>query len=230
MSSTGSEYVAASVVGQRAMSAIHMIVEMFGFIRITQQEPGVSALALSTAFPAADTSWMQRAATFFENHAMGHGQMGPASPLHYREAEPVPDSSLYALPHAVPVPFDGTGYEDGPREYHSQRSGMYGTSGPFIPRLELPVAVMIDNQAASSILRNVMLSTKIKHVLIRFHCFRGWVCAGYLVPVYINTLLNLVDIFTKPLPGLKDKVRVIISMIESFVDVIRPHPSGAGDS
>ncbi|KAK3265451.1 hypothetical protein CYMTET_25865 [Cymbomonas tetramitiformis] len=186
MSSTGSEYVAASVVGQRAMSAIHMIVEMFGFIRITQQEPGVSALALSTAFPAADTSWMQRAATFFENHAMGHGQMGPASPLHYQEAEPVPDSSL----------------------------------------LELPVAVMIDNQAASSILRNVMLSTKIKHVLIRFHCFRGWVCAGYLVPVYINTLLNLADIFTKPLPGLKDKVRVIISMIESFMDVIRPHPSG----
>ncbi|KAK3250039.1 hypothetical protein CYMTET_40540, partial [Cymbomonas tetramitiformis] len=230
MSSTGSEYVAASVVGQRAMSAIHMIVEMFGFIRITQQEPGVSALALSTAFPAADTSWMQRAAAFFENHAMGHGQMGPASPLHYREAEPVPDSSLYALPHAVPVPYDGTGYEDGPREYHSQRSGMYGTSGPFIPRLELPVAVMIDNQAASSILRNVMLSTKIKHVLIRFHCFRGWVCAGYLVPVYINTLLNLADIFTKPLPGLKDKVRVIISMIESFMDVIRPHPSGAGDS
>ncbi|KAK3235228.1 hypothetical protein CYMTET_54554 [Cymbomonas tetramitiformis] len=204
--------------------------EMFGFIRIAQQEPGVSALALSTAFPAADTSWMQRAATFFENHAMGHGQMGPASPIHYREAEPVPDSSLYALPHAVPVPFDGTGYEDGPREYHSQRSGMYGTSGPFIPRLELPVAVMIDNQAASSILRNVMLSTKIKHVLIRFHCFRGWVCAGYLVPVYINTLLNLADIFTKPLPGLKDKVRVIISMIESFMDVIRPHPSGAGDS
>ncbi|KAK3288349.1 hypothetical protein CYMTET_4173 [Cymbomonas tetramitiformis] len=230
MSSTGSEYVVASVVGQRAMSAIHMIVEMFGFIRITQQEPGVSALALSTAFPAADISWMQRAATFFENHAVGHGQMGPASPLHYREAAPVPDSSLYALPHAVPVSFDGAGYEDGPREYHSQRSGMYGTSGPFIPRLELPVAVMIDNQAASSILRNVMLSTKVKHVLIRFHCFRGWVCAGYLVPVYINTLLNLADIFTKPLPGLKDKVRVIISMIESFMDVIRPRPSGAGDS
>eukprot|EP00854_Cymbomonas_tetramitiformis_P034249 gene34249-biopygen22402 len=178
---------------------------------------------------------MQRAATFFENHAMGYGQMGPASPLHYREAEPLTDSSLYALPlylmHAVPVPFDGTGYEDGPREFHSQRSGMYGTSGPFIPRLELPVAAMIDNQAASSILRNSMLSTKIKHVLIRFHCFRGWVRAGYLASVYINTLLNLADIFTKPLPGIKDKVRVIIiGMIESFMDVIRPHPSGAGDS
>ena len=144
--------------------------------------------------------------------------------------QPLTDSSLYALPHAVPVPFDGTGYEDGPREYHSQRSSMYDTSGPFIPRLELPVTVMIDNQAASSILRNVMLSTRIKHVLIRFHCFRGWVCAGYLVPVYVNTLLNLADIFTKPLPGLKDKVRVIISMIESFMDVVRPHPSGAGDS
>ncbi|KAK3284595.1 hypothetical protein CYMTET_7764 [Cymbomonas tetramitiformis] len=110
MSSTGSEYVAASVVGQRDMSVLHMLVEMFGSIRIAQQEP-VSACATATSYPASDSDWMQRAARFFEDHAPGVGQHGPPSPLLPRDTLPIPsaETRLHALPHADSVPRDGTG-------------------------------------------------------------------------------------------------------------------------
>ncbi|KAK3263351.1 hypothetical protein CYMTET_27835 [Cymbomonas tetramitiformis] len=133
MSSTGSEYVAASVTGQRSMSVLHMLVEMFGSIRIAQQEP-VSACATATSYPTSDSDWMQRAARFFEDHALGVGQHGPPSP-------------------PVPVYLDAT------------RSRMYEGTAPFIPRVELPACVMIDNTACSSTIGNAMLSPKVKHVV-----------------------------------------------------------------
>ncbi|KAK3284483.1 hypothetical protein CYMTET_7870 [Cymbomonas tetramitiformis] len=125
MSSTGSEYVVASVVGQRAMSVLHMLVEMFGSIRIAQQEP-VSACATATSYPASDSDWMQRAARFFEDHALGVDQLGPPSPLLPRDTSPMPsaESRLHALPHADSVPTDGTGYCQGPVHFHATRSRM----------------------------------------------------------------------------------------------------------
>ncbi|KAK3236323.1 hypothetical protein CYMTET_53532 [Cymbomonas tetramitiformis] len=107
---------------------------------------------------------------------------------------------------------------------------MYKGTAPFIPRVELPACVMIDNTACSSIIGNVMLSPKVKHVVVRFHCVRGRVRAGFLSPIYINTTRNLADIFTKPLAGFKDKVQQIISMISDYMDIIRPHPSGVGNA
>ena len=50
---------------------------------------------------------------------------------------------------------------------------------------------------------------------------------SYLSPVHVDTKLNLADIFTKPLPATKDKVMVIVGMIEPYMDTARPHPSGA---
>ncbi len=50
-----------------------------------------------------------------------------------------------------------------------------------------------------------MLSPKVKHVMIRFHRVRGWARAGYLLPVRIDTKLNLADLFTKPLPYVRER-------------------------
>ncbi|KAK3264990.1 hypothetical protein CYMTET_26299, partial [Cymbomonas tetramitiformis] len=54
MSSTGSEYVAASVVGQRAMSTIHMVMEIFGHVTIARQIP--SACVAITKPPTTDAT------------------------------------------------------------------------------------------------------------------------------------------------------------------------------
>ncbi|KAK3284482.1 hypothetical protein CYMTET_7869 [Cymbomonas tetramitiformis] len=90
---------------------------------------------------------------------------------------------------------------------------------------------MIDNTACSSIIGNAMLSPKVKHVVVRFHCVWGWVRAEFLSPIYINTTRNLGDISTKPLAGFKDKVQqIMISMISDYMDIIRPHPNGVGNA
>jgi len=230
MSSTGSEYVAASVVGQKAMTFIHMLTEVFGHIRIAQQQPlTAAAVTTSSAHPVPDGTWQQRAAEFFERHAMGYGQFGPDSPLlpgsYARDGSGPVEGN--ALPHAAEVASDGSGCTEGPAAYHAMRSGMYAAGTHILPRLELPVPVMIDNTACISILGNVMQSPKVKHVMVRFHCVRGWVRAGYLSPIYINTKKNLADLFTKPLAAMKEKVMIIVDMIADYMDVTRPHPAGA---
>ncbi|KAK3286845.1 hypothetical protein CYMTET_5620, partial [Cymbomonas tetramitiformis] len=144
------------------MTIIHMLAEIFGHIRIAQQKPvPAAAMATSTASGPPDNTWQQRAAEFFEKHAMGYGQSGPDSPL-----LPGPVGSTHgpvvgnALPHAEDVPCDGSECTDGPAAYHVYRSGMYAAGTDVLPRLELPVPLMIDNTACQSILENVMQSPK----------------------------------------------------------------------
>ncbi|KAK3282825.1 hypothetical protein CYMTET_9450 [Cymbomonas tetramitiformis] len=225
MASTGSEYVAASVVGQKAVAIIHMRTELFGTIRIAQQQSlSAVAMTISTATKPPDGTWQQRALPSSSRTMpwATKGQSGLDSPL-------LPGS--VGSPHGPAVrnafwdvPSDGSECTDGPAAYHAYSSGMYiaDTDIP-LPRLELPIPLMIDNTACQTILGNVMQPPKVKHVSVRFHCVWGWVRAGYLSQIHVDTTINLAEIFTKPLAAIHAKVMVIVGMGETF----RPHPSGA---
>ncbi|KAK3277322.1 hypothetical protein CYMTET_14660 [Cymbomonas tetramitiformis] len=115
---------------RRGMSILHMLIEMFGtIIRIAQQQVLTAApMATATTTPPTDHTWQQRATRFFEEHALGYGQIGPSSPLQFSDSGESTSQQPgtvqpYVLPHADVVPPSGTGYEDGPAAYHATRSG-----------------------------------------------------------------------------------------------------------
>ncbi|KAK3268187.1 hypothetical protein CYMTET_23298 [Cymbomonas tetramitiformis] len=54
------------------MSILHMLIEMFRTIRIAQQQVlTAAAMVTATTTPPTDHTWQQRAARFFEEHALG---------------------------------------------------------------------------------------------------------------------------------------------------------------
>ncbi|KAK3239427.1 hypothetical protein CYMTET_50647 [Cymbomonas tetramitiformis] len=63
----------------------------------------------------------------------------------------------------------------------------------------------------------------------------GWgftVCGAgfgrYLSPVHVDTKINLAVLFTKPLVAMRDRIFLIRTMVESYIDVFRLHPGGVG--
>lgn len=58
-----------------------------------------------------------------------------------------------------------------------------------------------DNQGCLANLRNPILSKYVKHIDVAYHSVREWVMRGLFSPWYVNTLKNVADKFTKPLPG-----------------------------
>ena len=60
--------------------------------------------------------------------------------------------------------------------------------------------IFLDNQAAISIVHHLQYHAHKKHINIAYHFLRDLVKCGTLNIVYINTMYNLVDLFTKRLP------------------------------
>jgi hypothetical protein len=60
--------------------------------------------------------------------------------------------------------------------------------------------IFSDNQAAIAIAHHPKFHTRTKHIDITYHFLRDLVKSGTLNLVYVNTHLNLADLFTKGLP------------------------------
>ena len=64
-------------------------------------------------------------------------------------------------------------------------------------KLESPVVIGIDNQAAIALAKNPVLHEKTKHIDTRHHFIRQAVKEGLIRLQYINTGDNIADILTK---------------------------------
>lgn len=71
-----------------------------------------------------------------------------------------------------------------------------------------------DNQAAINFSKSTIENHRTKHIDVKFHFIRGLVLENLFSLEYVNTKLNLADIFTKPLPkvGLKGVVQKIFKV------------------
>ena len=64
-----------------------------------------------------------------------------------------------------------------------------------------PLAINVDNQAARDLSYNPEFHQRTKHIDRRHFYVREMVEAGKITVPYVNTVDNLADFFTKPLPG-----------------------------
>ena len=81
-------------------------------------------------------------------------------------------------------------------------------------RVELPVEVNEDNQGTIQLAKNPIISTRSKHIDIRYHLIRDVLRQGYITIKYCPTDQMDADIMTKPLPKdtfIKFKQRLKIS-------------------
>jgi hypothetical protein len=60
--------------------------------------------------------------------------------------------------------------------------------------------IFTDNQAAISISHHPEFHSRTKHIDIAYHFLRDLIANGTLDTIYVNTLENLADLFTKGLP------------------------------
>jgi len=77
-----------------------------------------------------------------------------------------------------------------------------------------PISIFCDSTSAISIPKNLMMHSKTKHIVIKFHFLREQVTYKNTKLEYIGTKEQIADIFTKPLPREKfeylwQKLRVI---------------------
>jgi hypothetical protein len=65
-------------------------------------------------------------------------------------------------------------------------------------RIDLPPPVVyVDNQSAIALAKNPVAHNRTKHIDIRYYFLRQHVMEGHIRLVYVPTLENLADIFTK---------------------------------
>jgi hypothetical protein len=64
----------------------------------------------------------------------------------------------------------------------------------------VPIRVLVDNQAAIGIACNHGYSARAKHIDLRVHFVRDHIDAGHIVVKYIASAEQLADFLTKPLP------------------------------
>jgi hypothetical protein len=60
-----------------------------------------------------------------------------------------------------------------------------------------PTTLYGDNDACTAFMKNPVLHGRMKHIDIAYHTVKDWTAAGYIVPVRIDTALNIADGFTK---------------------------------
>ena len=66
-----------------------------------------------------------------------------------------------------------------------------------------PPALMVDNQPAITLAKNLVLHDWSKHFDVKFHFFRDYVDEGQIVIEFVETGRQLVDVLTKPLGRLR---------------------------
>ncbi|KAK3275332.1 hypothetical protein CYMTET_16530 [Cymbomonas tetramitiformis] len=106
-----------------------------------------------------------------------------------------------------------------PVDYQNMRSTEYLPASATCPRLELPVPLLLDNDACRSIAENIPLSQKIKHVLVRFHMLRDFVRLGWIICWRVPSEKNLADPYTKPVPPTKNTVPYFNMLFDSYMDM-----------
>ena len=62
-----------------------------------------------------------------------------------------------------------------------------------------PPALMVDNQPAIALAKNLVLHDRSKHIDIKFHFLRDCVDGGQIVIEFVETARQLADVLTKPL-------------------------------
>ena len=67
----------------------------------------------------------------------------------------------------------------------------------------LPTQMRGDNQAAIMLLNNQKFHKRTKHIMVKISYLQEQVKEGAVIWHYINTLENIADLFTKPLPRAK---------------------------
>eukprot|EP00253_Pinus_taeda_P006164 PITA_06164 len=67
-------------------------------------------------------------------------------------------------------------------------------------KFDEPIPIFCDNTSAISISKNLLMHSKTKHILIKYHFVREQVAKTNIKLEYLGTKEQIVDIFTKPLP------------------------------
>jgi hypothetical protein len=62
------------------------------------------------------------------------------------------------------------------------------------------IPIYCDNKSATSILKNPVMHSKMKHIPIKYHFLREQVAEKNIRVEYVGTKEQVADIFTKPLP------------------------------
>ncbi|KAK3237248.1 hypothetical protein CYMTET_52657 [Cymbomonas tetramitiformis] len=97
---------------------------------------------------------------------------------------------------------------------------IYNTLTEFFPSAE-PITINVDNSAVQTLVTQRALSSKLKHIAVRYHAVRNW-WQGPLrkfTPVWIPTDDNQSDIFTKALPITKHGVPIIDKFTARLLDI-----------
>ena len=66
-----------------------------------------------------------------------------------------------------------------------------------------PPALMVDNQPAIALTKNLVLHDRSKHIDVKFHFLRDYVDGGQIVIKFVETGQQLADVLTKPLGRLR---------------------------
>eukprot|EP00253_Pinus_taeda_P027319 PITA_27319 len=67
-------------------------------------------------------------------------------------------------------------------------------------KFDEPIPIFCDNTRTISMSKNLVMHSKMKHILIKYHFFREQVAENNNKLEYVGTEEKIVDIFTKPLP------------------------------
>jgi len=81
-----------------------------------------------------------------------------------------------------------------------------------------PISILCDNTSAINISKNLVMHSKTRHILIKYHFLREQVTKQNVKMEYINTKKQIVDIFTKLLP------REVFEYVKQKMGVV-PMPS-----
>ncbi|KAK3281091.1 hypothetical protein CYMTET_11095 [Cymbomonas tetramitiformis] len=97
---------------------------------------------------------------------------------------------------------------------------IYNTLTEFFPSAE-PITINLDNSAVQTLVTQRALSSKLKHIAVRYHAVRNW-CQGPLMKftmVWIPTDDNQAGVFTKALPTTKHGVPIIDKSTARLLDI-----------
>ena len=78
-----------------------------------------------------------------------------------------------------------------------------------------PPTLMVDNQPAIALAKNLVLHDRSKHIDVKFHFLRDCVDRGQIVIEFVETGRQLVDVLTKPLDRLRfTELKKMIGMVK----------------